>query len=36
MTLEDIRVIFAHGFGVKKARELQKQKKMANLSESRV
>ncbi|KAF6800156.1 myo-inositol transporter [Colletotrichum sojae] len=27
MTLEDIREVFAHGFGVKRARELQKQMK---------
>jgi len=43
MTLEDIREIFQHGFGVKFARERQKEMKLAAkarrnsvLSESRV
>jgi len=30
MTLEDIREIFSHGFGVQKARELQKAQKQAS------
>ncbi|PTD06058.1 Myo-inositol transporter 1 [Fusarium culmorum] len=30
MTLEDIRDIFQHGFGVQRAREVQKEMKMAN------
>ncbi|KAF3003858.1 myo-inositol transporter [Neopestalotiopsis sp. 37M] len=34
MTLEDIRVIFQHGFGVKKAREIQKQMKAQRASKA--
>ncbi|KAK0376781.1 hypothetical protein CLIM01_05845 [Colletotrichum limetticola] len=40
MTLEDIREVFSHGFGVKRARELQKQmkadRKMASVSDENV
>ncbi|KXH31337.1 hypothetical protein CNYM01_04773 [Colletotrichum nymphaeae SA-01] len=40
MTLEDIREVFSHGFGVKRARELQKQmkadQKMASVSDENV
>lgn len=34
MTLEDIRQIFQHGFGVQKARELQKEMKLAKQAEA--
>lgn len=34
MTLEDIREVFQHGFGVAKAREIQKQMKASRSAET--